>query len=541
MTESTCSGARHRWVDSALLVGVLSLLIGCGWRWLHANGYLVRPPFAEAIPYRWKSIAFLQAIERDGLVGWLGEVYARGQDHTPLMAGITGWVAWLRGTGVDPLDIAIVMTSFTLFLLMGTYRLARSFLSHRLAVLATAIVASAPVVTSYQRDFLPSLPMVSLLTWSISSLIREERSPRRFGGLTFGIWCALATLTKVIAPLYLFFPYIAFLWRGRTRCSAKVWTHLLLTTAVWGSVVGPWVATNLGAFLDYTSTQATRHRDVLGLGAPLWSMEPWTYHPFAFLGYGLGFAHAAALSLVTLSTWWRRRDDRGASKVLLVVTVAASWVILTFLVTATQSQYSMVWVPIVTILMMTPLEGGRVSRRLRLTLSVLLLASTCWSLFLAQRGLYEDRTWLEWHGVPIVGPTNHYFGPTYRRVKVLARPEGEPWPVEEFTDLIFADHGSRTSPTLGASHLCLTGNISCQARLRGRTIEVVPMPWEELLKGNLHAMLGMDYVILDTVDMDVEVALELLVARGIPHRILANSRVTSDSEVFLVRFGSRKE
>ena len=81
----------HRWVALGLLILTLGAAVAISWRWMNANGFFVRPPATEGVPYRLEAARLMIVLQDDGFLEFLRTAYFKPHDHTPLLA-MTGAV-----------------------------------------------------------------------------------------------------------------------------------------------------------------------------------------------------------------------------------------------------------------------------------------------------------------------------------------------------------------------------------------------------------------------------------------------------------------
>lgn len=536
----------------ALVVAVLAAHLFLSWRWSRANGCLARPAVTEATPYRLKSARLLVALQDGGLPAWIEAAHVERDSHTPLLSMVGSLFGWIGGGGVSPTAMWATMTFFAWLLGLGTYRLARSFVDPGPAAAVMALTLASPIAQAYQRDYLPTLPMVALLVWSLDALVRSDFLGRASTSARFGVLAGLATFAKVIAPLYLVGPALVAVLVGLRRSGQRALGGLLLAGVGFTAVTGAWAACNLGGVLDYTD-RIVGEKGVDSVQAAT-SPDRWIHYPREVINKGYGFPLGV---VVVAAACWSLFSSRGrkawsARAWALVAVVLVSWAILTSGQTGTGSQYAFLWVPLGNLLLLCALV--RVPRpRRRAALGALALLAGSWNLALAQRPITDDRVLCRWHGLELAGGTGQYLGLWLRRLNVQSEPEAEPWPVLEFEDLVLADAGEAV-PRIATSHPVLTANMEYEALMERRTIDRVQAPWATALararpvmtdrarllaeqrRGprSLWPLTAVDYFVEDTLFFDPTILREDIESLGITVDVLATREVTERSTVSLL-------
>jgi hypothetical protein len=521
---------RQRLLLGLLLAGFALL----SWRWYHANGYLARPPAGEAGVFRVTAAELLVALEDGGPVGFARVAYGGEGSHTPGMPMTAALLGLVTGEAISPRVVWMTMTLYGVLLGLGTYRLARGFVGPLAACAVAGLTLITPVVSSYSRDFFTSLPMVALLVWSLDALVRSRCLASARGALLFGVCAALATWMKVIAPLYLAGPVaVAAACGARRHGWRAIARNAALAAAPFALLLGPWIARHVGTVGGYAQLAVeTDHTRDATQGGGLLSLERWAYYPLWAVNNGYGFA-LGALVVAAAAHALRRVRSHGVESWIVASCVPVSWAVVTVGQTSGAAQYAMLWVPLGLLLLVHQLGAlPRASRRIG---GALLAAAALWSLHLSQRSFYADADVVAWGNLHLVGRTNQYLAQWARRMELNAAPEAEPWPVEEFTDLLLA-HAGETTPRLGMSHPFVALNLKYEAVLRRRRIEDAFVPWPSLFGGTLKpGELGaMRYLIMDAGVLDTRPVEATLRRAGYEVEVLGERRVTPRSHVLLI-------
>jgi len=313
----------------ALVLAVLAVQLLLSYRWSYANGWLARPTITEATPYRIKSARLLVALEEGGLPAWIATGFGEPDDHTPLLSMTGALVAWVAADSISPTVMCATLMLFASLLGVGTYRLARNFLDAGPSAAVMALTLASPVAQAYQRDYLTTLPMVALLVWSLDALLRSDFFGRPRPSARFGLLAGLATLAKVIAPLYLLGPALVALVVGYRRRGSTTVRHLLLAAAFFLAVMGPWMWFNLPHVLDYTGAVV----DQKGLDSTEAALAPgrWIYYPREVLNRGFGFPLGALVAAAAVAALIATRRGRASARAwMLASLVIVSWGVLSY-------------------------------------------------------------------------------------------------------------------------------------------------------------------------------------------------------------------
>jgi hypothetical protein len=107
----------------------------------------------------------------------------------------------LFGTGVDA--SLLVEPAFFALLVVATYAVARRLTTPWWALLAAAVVATAPVVSDYTRIFHFSVPAAALMVSALWALMKSEGLTRRRWALACGLLLGLMVLARSMTIAYL--------------------------------------------------------------------------------------------------------------------------------------------------------------------------------------------------------------------------------------------------------------------------------------------------------------------------------------------------
>jgi 4-amino-4-deoxy-L-arabinose transferase-like glycosyltransferase len=287
------SARRSRSRTAAALALLCLLQSGLSYAWIARNGYLERPFASDAAHYRIDALAMKRGYETGGFVGWWAAGAAHDRPHPPVVVMLVGLVAAWRGDeGVSPQAAFLTLQLFGALFVLGTYRLARRFSGRGAAVAAAALAASAPLAIPNLRPLYPQFPMAALIPFALDALLATDGFRLRGRSALFGALAGLATLVKMLAPLYLVGAALGALavgLRDRARRDT-VWLNLILAAAAFAVVAGPWFCAHWDSVSGYTTAVVGGEgQKVFSSSLPVGSVARWLYYPFHFLNDGVGW------------------------------------------------------------------------------------------------------------------------------------------------------------------------------------------------------------------------------------------------------------
>ncbi|HUE29268.1 MAG TPA: glycosyltransferase, partial [Verrucomicrobiae bacterium] len=149
-----------------------------------------------------------------------------------------------RALGVSELAARLPSAAGALATVLLTYDLVRVLAGRRRALLAAAVLATAPIVLAYARLVIFDMPLTALVTAALDCLVRARAEGSAWRWLPLaGLAMGLATLTKgpvgIAVPLLAWFAARGALPRPARRSGAG---PILAGVAVAALVVVPWLA-----------------------------------------------------------------------------------------------------------------------------------------------------------------------------------------------------------------------------------------------------------------------------------------------------------
>jgi 4-amino-4-deoxy-L-arabinose transferase-like glycosyltransferase len=140
------------------------------------------------------------ALTSDGPFSLVSTVLEQGV-QAPLVPLTAVLPNLLFGTGVDA--SLLVEPAFFALLVVATYAVARRLTTPWWALLAAAVVATAPVVSDYARIFHFSVPAAALLVSALWALMKSEGLTRRRWAIACGLLLGLMVLARSMTIAYL--------------------------------------------------------------------------------------------------------------------------------------------------------------------------------------------------------------------------------------------------------------------------------------------------------------------------------------------------
>lgn len=500
-----------------------------GW-WMHKNGFFARPLIHEHTLLRVDAILMELALEKGIVEGARAALFYRHHHGPviPLSGALAGLLTGDRGIGPTSTWLASCVV-FGSLLLYGTYRLARSVeLSRGLSVAATALAAAAPVAACHERTFLQQGPMAAFVTLAIAAIVRSDGFTKAGPAAAAGFFAGLATLSKNMAPLYLAGPAVAALAvAGRPAPLARRVRGVLIALVAAALPVAPWLVESGALSFRYAGVGTTG-------GLP--DTGRWSYLPLELVNNGWGLLPGAALVLLVTAALVVRPSGPRNPLLIPAAQIVASYPALVWWRSTGNSQYLLSWIPVLGIVAVELWRRARTrAPAVAGAAAVLLVLGAAVNVFLAQRGVDDDRAGPTWLGLQFPPVVDHYLAGRMAPYAVVASPQPERWPVSEFADLVL----SRTpgEPRVLTNHQFLSADhMRAEALLKGR--EVMRCGVLGLEAGPLaKSIADSDYFVHDdlpAVFPPLDHVRAWLAARGIATEVVARCPLVGDRQVSLL-------
>lgn len=473
--------------------------------YMDANGWFARPMPCDAAGYRLDALVHRAAYERDGVAGLLAAAAAHDKSHPPLVVAVAGLVAaHVDPVGVSPFSGWLTIQLFGALFLVGSYRLARNFGGRKTALAAAALTASTPFFIVQLRPLYPQFPMAAFGAWTLDLLLRSGRFARVGTSAAAGCALGVATLAKMLAPLYVGGAAAALFVAGvgsrTTRRRTLLGAAAFLATAA--AVAGPWYAAHGRRTLEYADrVMGAEGQASFSQGLERSDPARWTYFARAFVDEGLGLATAAATAVAAAAALaaLRRRtaavdgaprtatDDAippvGAVEAFALATaVVLAYPALSLGQIAGESFYLVSWAPLVGALLAVRAARARTAARRGLAAAALAAVALA-DHALCARDFLRDRAWPEeraWGGVsPIARYDSFMYGHFASAGGAVPRPEAEAWPGAEFAAAMLRAAPRARPRFVGTSWhpFCDDQILEYEARLRGGSLEPYVALW----------------------------------------------------------------
>jgi 4-amino-4-deoxy-L-arabinose transferase-like glycosyltransferase len=272
--------------------------------------------FRSGYPANWDESLYMafslentHALRSQGLWSLFSTVVER-PTHAPLVPLTTVPIHLLAGSGID--SSRLTGPVYFVLLVLATYALAKRVLSPAWAVVPALVLATAPVVTDWTREYHFAVPAAALFTAAIWAMLRSEGLDRRVWVVAAGILLGLTVLARTMTIAYL--PGFALaagaqvLARGEER--KRRWLMLAASLALAAAVAAVWYAPNLASVGHYLGgagygAESARY----GGGHPITTLAFWAQDPgriAADLYLPLSLVLAVAVVLAAAFAWQRR-------------------------------------------------------------------------------------------------------------------------------------------------------------------------------------------------------------------------------------------
>jgi 4-amino-4-deoxy-L-arabinose transferase-like glycosyltransferase len=198
MSEPVARGKRVFSANKALLLLVaVYFAINARWIWLYRQNNLLD---IDEAGYLSMAFSYYRSLVGSGLDDWFKSVLSPGIQApiTPALASLLFWIS-----------TPSILTGFAVPLLAGvvcvisTFWLARCLMNAPSALLAAALVASCPLLTTFARSFHFSIPATALFTLALVCMLRSRNFASVLWASLFGICMGLLPLTRTMTIAFL--------------------------------------------------------------------------------------------------------------------------------------------------------------------------------------------------------------------------------------------------------------------------------------------------------------------------------------------------
>jgi hypothetical protein len=321
-----------RGVAALLLVAICTTQSLLTWTWVDRNGFFERPLTSDAGWYRIDALKIKRAAESGGVFGYFKAGYEHERSHPPLVIMVAAAVALALGDdGISVEAALLAIQLFGVLHVVGAYRLARLFLSRGGAVGAAALSAFSLGAIAQLRPLYPQFPMTALVLWAYDGIARSDGFRRLRPSLVAGAFIGLATLAKMLAPLYVVGAALAALVFGLLR---REDVGVRVRNAVFCAGLGALVAALwFGAHFETTLAYFTRvtgegGQEFFSRALPAASFGRWAYYAWHFLDGGVGWfaapVYVAGIVAGSALALRRSTDDDGRRRARAAAILAAA-------------------------------------------------------------------------------------------------------------------------------------------------------------------------------------------------------------------------
>ncbi|NJL83215.1 MAG: phospholipid carrier-dependent glycosyltransferase [Chloroflexaceae bacterium] len=224
-------------------------------------------------------------------------------------------VPWLDLFGASSDAASLVLSFYSLILLIAVYGLGAALFRAEVGLLAALLCQLLPGLYRYRLEFLLDYPLTAAVTWVfwLLTLFKVQAEAKKLDttqswGLTIGLGLSLG-LALLVKQTALFFVFLPLLWVVVTGAAQKRWRSLfqligalLLSVAIFG----PWYRTNW--LLMLTAGKRATLDSAIAEGDPaLNTIEAWTYYA-KILPYLLSWPLLLVPAVGILIYWGKTRD-----------------------------------------------------------------------------------------------------------------------------------------------------------------------------------------------------------------------------------------
>jgi hypothetical protein len=407
-----------------------------------------------------------RALTSDGPFSLVSTVLEQGV-QAPLVPLTAVLPNLLFGTGVDA--SLLVEPAFFALLVVATYAVARRLTTPWWALLAAAVVATAPVVSDYTRIFHFSVPAAALLVSALWTLMKSEGLTRRRWAIACGLLLGLMVLSRSMTIAYLpGFAAAAALPIVLNEDRRGRLINFVLLCVSGAALAGLWYLPNAASVSSYLLNFGYgAESEAYGAERSPLSIAYWTREAGAVVD-DLYFPLSAALALCALAALVSRlaaRDRRSPSRselktwlrgdaALALVIVLEGYVALT----SSKNQgtaFALPWIPVLVVLVCA--AAARIRQRpLRFGAATLLAAVALLNLT-TKSGIFDGVGDPQTANLPLLGDTTVIDGRGLVQGEVAAAgyPAGspsEPMPELQKEWIPFSGELARQMSDLAAAH-----------------------------------------------------------------------------------------
>jgi hypothetical protein len=373
----------RRDVPDLLLAGAIALLVALHLLWLarFRFGYITEWDESGYISI---ALANTNALTAEGPFSFLSTVLEQGI-QAPLVPLVAVLPNLAFGAGVDA--SLLVEPAFLALLVLATYAVARRLTTPWWALLASLVVATAPVVSDYTRIFHFSVPAAALLVSALWALMKSEGLTRRRWavgcGLLLGLMVLARSMTIAYLPGFAAAAALSILLASERRSRL---VNFALLCAAGAALAGLWYLPNAASVGSYLlnfgygaeSEAYGAEHSVLSIG--FWSRELESLVDELHLPLSAALAVSALAALASALTGARSRSASwdGLKGWLRTDTALALVIVLEGYVALSSSSnqgtaFALPWLPVLIVLVCAAVSKAR-QRPVRLSAAVLLAA-----------------------------------------------------------------------------------------------------------------------------------------------------------------------
>src|ERR1051326_1234428 len=344
--------------------------INARWIWLYRRG---QPFDIDEAGYLAIALNDYHALVDQGFLHWVSVVLAPSK-HAPLTAAAASLLFY--GSGPHLIVGFVVPLLAGTCSIVGTYFLGRAVASRSVALAATVLVASCPVVLSYSRSFHFSMLATLVMTLLLIALVKSNRFDRIGWSAIFGVGLGLMPLARTMTIAFVPGVLVAAVVYAVAEPIDRRRRLLVLSGSVFLAVIiaTTWLGPNGNLVFRYLFSFGYGQRAAeygpevspLGVEALLQMLRAFCNHD-VYLPHLLVILGGGAATVVATAITFRRQGASCLRRLIrspmlpVVIVIAEALVALTF---ARNQGGSAFFAPLLPVLLVVSVRGfGRISSR----------------------------------------------------------------------------------------------------------------------------------------------------------------------------------
>ena len=290
-TESTAP-RKESWAWVGLVVLII-LHVSINFWWLRVDNHAVR---SDEEVHMYMARQYFEAMYFDPGASMLDRILEVGRiplenpAHPPLLHAAGATSIALFGYNAD--IMAGTNTLFFVLILLGAYRILRTFLSPNEALFGTTIVSLTPLIFSASRFFMTDFLSLAIVVWVIYTLIKSDQFRNTGWVFCFAMLNGLGFLCRATTFLYYLVPCMVVVGLGlflalkssagpvRRAALGRWLLHCTMTFVVTVGIFSPWYFHHADAFIKSWTVDHQSQNPFAQLVPETWDeSDPWLTWP----------------------------------------------------------------------------------------------------------------------------------------------------------------------------------------------------------------------------------------------------------------------